>query len=438
LLAQEIIRKKRDGKALTEAEIHFFIKHINSNHIAESQMAALAMALYFNEMNSQERLALTLAMRDNGPRLDWQGLSLNGPLVDKHSTGGIGDISSLIVGPMVAACGGYLPMISGRGSRYAQGTLSKLEAIPGIDIYPESARLQQIVQQVGVAIVGQRRTLAPVGKRLYAMGEQTATLDGISLFTACTLAKKLASGLDALVVDVKVGSGSIITDVSHASHMAASMIEVAMAAGCHCSALLTDMNQVLGGSVGNALEVHEALRFLRGEYQHPRLLEVVLALGEEMLLASRLVDDRQLARCRLQRVLASGAATEVFGRMVAAQGGPVDFLEHAERYLPQALLSKAVFAQQPGFVADIDVRQLSLILSELGGASQRSGCLVDDSVGLSQLVEVGRYVDNQCPLAVIHANSEQDWQHAADNLLRTVYLSDSKPLLPPVVYPGRA
>ncbi|GAB7269656.1 hypothetical protein DZS_10490 [Dickeya ananatis] len=234
---------------------------MRDNTVSEGQIAALAMTIFFHDMTMDERVSLTLAMRDSGTVLDWSGLHLNGPLVDKHSTGGVGDVTSLMLGPMVAACGGYVPMISGRGLGHTGGTLDKLESIPGLDIFPDDEVFRQIIRQVGVAIIGQTSSLAPADKRFYATRDITATVDSIPLITASILAKKLAEGLDALVMDVKVGSGAFMPTYEQSEQLAKAIVGVANNAGCRTSALLTDMNQVLASSAGNALEVREAVRF---------------------------------------------------------------------------------------------------------------------------------------------------------------------------------
>ncbi|MSE16354.1 thymidine phosphorylase, partial [Pantoea agglomerans] len=338
-LPQEIIRKKRDGHALTEEEIRFFINGVRDNTVSEGQIAALAMTIYFHDMTLPERVALTMAMRDSGTVLNWKSLNLNGPVVDKHSTGGVGDVTSLMLGPMVAACGGYVPMISGRGLGHTGGTLDKLEAIPGFDIFPSDDRFREIIKQVGVAIIGQTSSLAPADKRFYATRDITATVDSIPLITASILAKKLAEGLDALVMDVKVGSGAFMPTYEASESLAQSIVGVANGAGCQTTALLTDMNQVLASSAGNALEVREAVRFLTGEERNPRLLEVTLALCSEMLVSGKLAASDTEARQKLMMVLDNGKAAEVFGRMVAAQQGPADFVERYDAYLPSPMLS---------------------------------------------------------------------------------------------------
>lgn len=433
-LPQEIIRKKRDGHALTEEEIRFFINGVRDNTVSEGQIAALAMTIYFHDMTLPERVALTMAMRDSGTVLNWKSLNLNGPVVDKHSTGGVGDVTSLMLGPMVAACGGYVPMISGRGLGHTGGTLDKLEAIPGFDINPCDDRFREIIKQVGVAIIGQTSSLAPADKRFYATRDITATVDSIPLITASILAKKLAEGLDALVMDVKVGSGAFMPTYEASESLAQSIVGVANGAGCQTTALLTDMNQVLASSAGNALEVREAVRFLTGEERNPRLLEVTLALCSEMLVSGKLAASDTEARQKLMTVLDNGKAAEVFGRMVAAQQGAADFVERYDAYLPQAMLSKPVYADQPGIVSSMDTRALGLAVVAMGGGRQRASDSIDYSVGLSDMITLGERADAQRPLAIIHASSEDKWQEAAAAVKAALVLGNSAPAETPVVY----
>ncbi|EMF4671586.1 thymidine phosphorylase [Providencia stuartii] len=433
-LAQEIIRKKRDGKPLSEEEIRFFINGVLDNSVSEGQIAALAMTIYFNDMTMAERVALTLAMRDSGTVLNWKSLNLNGPLVDKHSTGGVGDVTSLMLGPMVAACGGYVPMISGRGLGHTGGTLDKLEAIPNFDIFPNDERFRDIIRDVGVAIIGQTSSLAPADKRFYATRDITATVDSIPLITASILGKKLAEGLDALVMDVKVGSGAFMPTYEKSEQLAESIVKVANGAGCKTTALLTDMNEVLASSAGNAVEVREAVQFLTGEYRNPRLYEVTMALCVEMLVSGSLAANREEARQKLQAVLDNGKAAEVFGRMVAAQKGPSDFVENYNKYLPTAVLSKAVYAEKAGIITAMDTRALGMSVVTLGGGRRKATDPIDYSVGLSDIAALGTSVDNQTPLAIIHANSEKSWEEAAKEVRAAMVIGDQKPETTPMVY----
>ena len=433
-LAQEIIRKKRDGHALSDEEIRFFINGIRDNTVSEGQIAALAMTIFFNDMSMPERVSLTMAMRDSGTVLDWKSLHLNGPIVDKHSTGGVGDVTSLMLGPMVAACGGYVPMISGRGLGHTGGTLDKLEAIPGFNIFPDDNQFRKMIKEVGVAIIGQTHSLAPADKRFYATRDITATVDSIPLITASILAKKLAEGLDALVMDVKVGNGAFMPTYELSGLLAEAIVGVANGAGVRTTALLTDMNQVLASSAGNAVEVREAVQFLTGEYRNPRLFDVTLALCVEMLLSGNLAQNEAEARAKLQAVLDNGSAAEIFGRMVAAQQGPTDFIENYNKYLPVAAIRKPVYADNPGFVSSIDTRDLGLAVVSMGGGRRQASDIIDYSVGITDMARLGDKVDTSHPLAVIHAKDETSWQEAAKSVKAAINIGTKAPQETPTVY----
>ncbi|WP_213845713.1 thymidine phosphorylase [Escherichia coli] len=418
-LAQEIIRKKRDGHALSDEEIRFFINGIRDNTISEGQIAALAMTIFFHDMTMPERVSLTMAMRDSGTVLDWKSLHLNGPIVDKHSTGGVGDVTSLMLGPMVAACGGYIPMISGRGLGHTGGTLDKLESIPGFDIFPDDNRFREIIKDVGVAIIGQTSSLAPADKRFYATRDITATVDSIPLITASILAKKLAEGLDALVMDVKVGSGAFMPTYELSEALAEAIVGVANGAGVRTTALLTDMNQVLASSAGNAVEVREAVQFLTGEYRNPRLFDVTMALCVEMLISGKLAKDDAEARAKLQAVLDNGIKQRQ--NLVA-------------KYLPTAMLTKAVYADTEGFVSEMDTRALGMAVVAMGGGRRQASDTIDYSVGFTDMARLGDQVDGQRPLAVIHAKDENSWQEAAKAVKAAIKLADKAPESTPTVY----
>ena len=421
MLPQEIIRRKRDGLALRDAEIDDLIEGLTSGRISEGQIAAFAMAVFFNGMSRAETVALTRAMTASGQRLRWNDLA--GPVVDKHSTGGIGDKVSLILAPLIAACGAYVPMISGRGLGHTGGTLDKLDSIPGYRTAPDIARLRQVVREVGCAIIGQTDDLAPADRRLYAIRDVTATVESTPLITASILSKKLAAGLDALVMDVKVGSGAFLPSLAAARELATSLVEVANGAGLRCSALLTDMSQCLGRTAGNALEVQEAIDLLAGRAADPRLREVTLALAAELL---ALVGE-PAARERLEQALASGAAAERFGRMAQALGGPADLLEHPARHLPQAPVQRPVDLPQAGFVAAIDARALGLAVVALGGGRQRPSDTIDHAVGLAEVKAIGAAVGRAEPFAIVHARDDAAAAAAAEHLAAAVTVTADPP-----------
>ncbi|MCQ4110298.1 thymidine phosphorylase [Aeromonas sp. JL9] len=433
-LPQEIIRKKRNGEALSTQEIQFFVQGITNNTIGEGQIAALAMAVYFKDMTMDERVALTCAMRDSGMVLTWDHLNLGGPIVDKHSTGGVGDVVSLMLGPMVAACGGFVPMISGRGLGHTGGTLDKLDAIPGYQTSVDNDRFLKVVKEAGVAIIGQTGDLAPADKRIYAVRDITATVESIAMITGSILSKKLASGLEALVMDVKVGSGAFMPTFEASEELAKSIVAVANGAGCRTSALLTDMNQVLASSAGNAVEVREAVRYLTGEYRNPRIHEVTMALCAEMLISAGLASDERDARGKLQAVLDNGKAAEIFGRMVTGLGGPADFMERYDAYLPKAAIVRPVFAANSGFVTAMDTRELGLAVVAMGGGRRAAGDKLDYAVGLTDFIRLGQSVDADKPIAMIHAQTEEQYAQAASMVLAAVRIGGERPEALPEVY----
>ncbi|ELC7282465.1 thymidine phosphorylase [Aeromonas veronii] len=433
-LPQEIIRKKRNGEALSTQEIQFFVQGITNNTIGEGQIAALAMAVYFKDMTMDERVALTCAMRDSGMVLTWDHLNLGGPIVDKHSTGGVGDVVSLMLGPMVAACGGFVPMISGRGLGHTGGTLDKLDAIPGYQTSVDNDRFLKVVKEAGVAIIGQTGDLAPADKRIYAVRDITATVESVAMITGSILSKKLASGLEALVMDVKVGSGAFMPTFEASEELAKSIVAVANGAGCRTSALLTDMNQVLASSAGNAVEVREAVRYLTGEYRNPRIHEVTMALCAEMLISAGLASDERDARTKLQAVLDNGKAAEIFGRMVTGLGGPADFMERYDAYLPKAAIVRPVFAANSGFVTAMDTRELGLAVVAMGGGRRAAGDKLDYAVGLTDFIRLGQSVDADKPIAMIHAQTEEQYAQAASMVQAAVRIGGQRPEALPEVY----
>ena len=402
-LPQEIIRKKRDGAALTKDEIAAFVHGITQDVVSEGQIAAFAMAVYFNGMTSAERVALTLAMRDSGRVLDWKPLNLPGPIVDKHSTGGVGDVVSLMLGPMVAACGGYVPMISGRGLGHTGGTLDKLDSIPGYQTNITNEKFQQVVRDVGVAIIGQTADLAPADKRMYATRDVTATVESIPLITASILSKKLAAGLDALVMDVKAGSGAFMPTMEKSIELAKSIVEVGNGAGVKTSAIITDMNESLAPCAGNAIEVVCAIDYLTGKSRPARLHEVTMALCTELLLTAGIADSEAAATQALTRCLEQGRAAEIFTKMVVALGGPHDLLDAPAQYFAAAPVVKTVHAARDGFITAIDTRALGLAVVSLGGGRRRASDKIDFAVGLNDFAALSAHVKTGEVLATVHA-----------------------------------
>ncbi|MGO3056568.1 MAG: thymidine phosphorylase [Halomonas sp.] len=416
MLPQELIRLKRDGNPLAAADIKTFIQGIADDRISDAQIGAFTMAVFLNGMSREEVVALTIATRDSGHVMQWDSLNLPGPVVDKHSTGGVGDLVSLVLGPWVAACGAFVPMISGRGLGHTGGTLDKLESIPGYDPYPAPERFGDVVKSTGVAIIGQTGNLAPADKRIYGVRDVTATVESIPLITASILGKKLASGLDALVMDVKVGSGAFMPTTEKSHELAKSIASVATHAGTPTTALLTDMSQPLAPCAGNAVEIIETLELLRGERPNSRVMQVTRELAVEMLMAGKLAKSREDALSQLEKALTSGAAAEVFARMVRELGGPGDFMERSDSYLAKANVVKPVYAEQSGNVLRIDTRAVGMSVVELGGGRLRNDASIDHSVGFSAIAELGTQVDNQQPLAFVHARSDEEADRAAAQL----------------------
>ena len=416
---QEIIRDKRDGRELSAADIKGLVAGLACERVSDSQVAAFAMAVFFKGMNRAETVALTEAMRDSGDVLDWAFLER--PVVDKHSTGGIGDNVSLMLAPIVAACAAAVPMISGRGLGHTGGTLDKLEAIPGYCVTPDAETFRRVVREVGCAIVGPTGRFAPADGRIYAIRDVTATVESVPMIVASILSKKLAAGLDGLVLDVKCGSGAFMPDIKDARALAQNLVAVANGAGLNTMALLTRMDEALASSAGNAVEVANAVRFLTGEQRDSALADVTLALAGEMLVAAGLAADAASGRAMALQGLASGAAATSFGRMVAGLGGPVDFIERMETYLPKAPIVRPVLSDSDGTIVAIDARALGMAVVALGGGRSHPKDIVDPSVGFTNLKRIGDRVDRGEPLAMVHAASE-DATEAAGRALRAAYV----------------
>jgi len=411
MLPAEVIRRKRDGAALTREEIDFLVDGIAGGGLSDAQVGALAMACFLRGLDAGEQVALTEAMTRSGTVLEWD---VGRPVLDKHSTGGVGDKVSLMLAPIVAACGGAVPMISGRGLGHTGGTLDKLDAIPGYDTAPSLERFRAVVAEAGCAIVGQTADLAPADRRLYAVRDATGTVESIPLIVASILSKKLAAGLERLVMDVKFGSGAFMAAPEDARTLAEALVQVAGGAGLATVALLTDMDEVLGSTAGNALEVAEAAAYLRGDAREPRLHEVTLAL------CAALVD------ADVERALGSGAAYERFERMVAALGGDL-------RGLPSAPVVRPAAPERSGYVAAVDCRAVGLVVTALGGNRARETDAIDPAVGLAEVAPAGAAVGPDRPLALVHARSEADAESAAAALRRAVTIADEPPAPRPVV-----
>jgi thymidine phosphorylase len=392
------------------------------------------MAVYFNDMNMDERVAFTLAMRDSGQVMEWKSLNLPGPVVDKHSTGGVGDVVSLMLGPMIAACGGFVPMISGRGLGHTGGTLDKFDSIPGYCTVPDPELFRKVVKDVGVAIIGQTAQLAPADKRFYGIRDVTATVESVAMITGSILSKKLAAGLDALVMDVKVGTGAFMPTYEKSVELAESIVKVGNGAGTRTSAILTGMNESLSPAAGNALEVCVAMDYLSGRSRPARLHEVTMALCAEMLVISGISATDEAARAKLQAALDSGEAAERFARMVTALGGPADLMEKPDAYLEQAPVIVPVPAPASGYATATDCRALGLAVVSLGGGRVRPQDAIDFAVGLDGLVELGDKVEAGQPLAMVHARTEAAAEKAVREVQAAYVIGATKAAAEPMIY----
>jgi thymidine phosphorylase len=431
MIPQEIIRRKRNGETLSTEEIEAFIAALAAGRLSEGQIGAFAMAVWFKGMSRAETVALTLSMARSGNMLDWR--DIDRPIADKHSTGGVGDNVSLMLAPIAAACGLAVPMISGRGLGHTGGTLDKLESIPGYGITPDAALFRKAVKDVGCAIIGQTGSLAPADGRLYAVRDVTATVDSVPLITASILSKKLAAGLQTLVLDVKTGNGAFMTDHEEAMILAAALVEVANGAGVKTSALITDMNQPLADAAGNAVEIWNCLDFLAGKKSGTQLEEIVLAFAAEMLVSSGVSSSLPEGEAMARNALSSGRAAEAFGRMVSVLGGPADFVEKPSKYLKTAAVQKTVLAPESGWLSSCDARDVGMAVIDLGGGRRHPSDKIDHSVGFSDLLPLGTQIEKGQPVATVHAADETAAARAAAGILATYRIAGGKPDLPAVI-----
>ncbi len=434
MLFADVIQKKRDGGELTAAEIEFFVKGLADDSIPAEQVSALAMAVIFKSMTFDEAAKLTTEMASSGTVLNWDAEELGGPVIDKHSTGGVGDKVSFLLAPIAAACGCFVPMISGRGLGHTGGTLDKIASIPGYQATPDFDLFKKVVKDTGCAIIGQTADLAPADRRFYAIRDVTATVESVPLITASILSKKIAAGLEGLVMDVKVGTGAFMTSIERATKLAKSIIRTAATAGLKTHALITDMNEALGQTAGNAIEIAESVEFLKNENREARLNEVVVALCAEMLIVTGIEKDNGAARSKVETSITSGAAAEVFSKMIAALGGPADFLDKYTKYLPKAPVYKPVHPEEVGFLAEVDAHAVGSAIIELGGGRQQLGEELDLAVGISDIAQIGELVGTDRPLAVVHAASEDDADLASELIAHACTISADRPDERPIVY----
>ncbi len=424
MIPQEIIRKKRENKILTNQEIEAFVKGLINNSFSDSHVAAMSMAIYLNGMDMEETLNLTNAMTHSGNILNWENKIENSFICDKHSTGGVGDKVSLLLAPIIAACGGYVPMISGRGLGHTGGTLDKFDSIPGYNTQPDIETFQKVVKKIGCAIIGQTSNLAPADKRLYAIRDIVGTVESIPLITSSILSKKIAAGLDSLILDVKVGNGSFNPTREIANNLAKSLVSVAKNAGLKCRAILTDMNEVLGFNAGHSLEVIECIDYLIGNNKNKKLESITNTLSAELLCMNDKNLSMDSALKKITEVQKNGQAAEKFEKMVAALGGSKNLLSNYKKILPSAKFGEEIFCNREGYIKSILTRELGILLIELGGGRKKITDKIDYSVGFSNVISVGTKVNKKTPLLKIHAKKEEDIQNIKKNIQECFIISD--------------
>jgi len=424
--ARAIIAKLRDKKVPSEDELRWFAKGLADGAVSDAQAGAFAMAALLNGLGEAGRVHLTTAMRDSGDVLKWD---LPGPVVDKHSTGGIGDCVSLILAPALAACGVYVPMISGRGLGHTGGTLDKMEAIPGVSAQISEAKLRRLVADVGCAVVGATGRIAPADRRLYAVRDVTATVESIDLITASILSKKLAAGLDSLVLDVKVGTGAFMKTAEDARALARSLVDTANGAGCRTAALVTDMNEPLAPVLGNALEVAICMEVMAGNRAAaPRLHDLTVALGGRLLALAGEPEDE--GEARITAAISCGKAMENFAKMVHQLGGPPDMSDDWHTHLPKAAVVGEVRARRSGYIAHIDGQALGLAVVGMGGGRRVETDKIDPSVGLTDVLGLGARVEKGQPLCLVHARDDASAEATAQAVLAAITLGDRPEPLP--------
>jgi thymidine phosphorylase len=428
--ARSIIAKLRQKTTPTKAELGWFAQGLADLSVSDAQAGAFAMAVCLNGLDDSGRAALTLAMRDSGQVLRW---SLDGPVLDKHSTGGVGDCVSLILAPALAACGAYVPMISGRGLGHTGGTLDKLESIPGVTTTLDETRFRSVVSDAGCAIVSASAHIAPADKRLYAVRDVTATVESLDLITASILSKKLAAGLDGLVLDVKTGSGAFMKSLTEARALAQALTRTANASGCPTTAIVSDMSQPLAASLGNALEIVEVMKVLTGR-NSGRLVDICAALGGTLLASAGLAEDQNKGGAAITAAIGDGRAAERFGKMVAAMGGPVQFVESWARFLPEAPVISEVIAARDGYINAIDGEALGLAVVAMGGGRQVESDTIDPAVGISDVLALGTKVSKGQPIARLHAAREETARKTAQTIQAAIGISAKKPKLPDLIH----
>jgi pyrimidine-nucleoside phosphorylase len=428
LRPQDVIRKKRDGQSLSRAEIEFFIGGVTNGRVADYQISALLMAIYLNGMDQDEQQILTEAMLNSGKILDFTDIPK--PKADKHSTGGVGDKTSIIIAPLVAACGVCVPMISGRGLGHTGGTLDKLESIPGYSVNLSLSAFKDVLLDVGYAMAGQTAELAPADKKMYALRDATATVEAIPLIVASIISKKGAAGLDAMIIDVKVGNGAFMRDQSRATELAHALVSTGNSCGIKTRALLTDMNQPLGAAVGNSLEVKECIEILRGEASEGAqpVRDISLELCAHMLLLANVDENIEAAHARLQNVLRSGEALECLRRNIVAQGGEPRVCDAPDKFLPLVHTSVKVESPRSGYITKVDTTEIGHAIAAIGGGRVRIEDTIDPTVGFIAEVKLGDQVKSGETIGVVYCQDDAAAREAVQRIQAAYHVTD-EPLL---------
>ena len=425
MIPQEIIRKKRDGYSLTEEEIQIFVRGLTDKSLSDEQIAAMSMAIFLNDMSSQETVWMTHAMKNSGDTIDWKNTVDTDLVCDKHSTGGVGDKTSLLLAPILAACELFVPMISGRGLGHTGGTLDKFDSIPGYNTQPNIDTFKKVVKDVGCAIIGQTSNLAPADKKLYSIRDVVGTVESIPLITSSILSKKIASGIKSLILDVKVGNGSFNSNLNIAESLAKSLVSVAKGANLKCEALITDMNQILGTSAGHSLEVIECVEYLTTKKRNNRLQIITNDLASSLLMMIKGISKEE-ALNQINLVLDNGAAAEKFEKMIYALGGPRSFLTSYKKDLNINLKIKEVLSNRNGWIKEINTRKLGLLLIELGGGRKQIDDKINYYVGYDNVLGIGDYVDKNTPIIKIFYSSEDNLNKIKDEIADCFILTDNK------------
>ena len=424
MIPQEIIRKKRDKKTLSKKEISLFVNGLTDGSFSDPQVAAMSMAIFSNGMSREETVDLTEAMTTSGDIISWADIVDDDLVCDKHSTGGVGDKTSIILAPILAACGLFVPMISGRGLGHTGGTLDKFDSIKGYNTQPDLDTFKNVVKDVGCAIIGQTENLAPADKKLYSIRDIVGTVESLPLITSSILSKKIASGLKTLVLDVKVGNGSFNSSLEIARDLSHSLVQVAQGAGLQCEAILTDMNQVLGKSAGHTLEMLECIRFLLNKEKDIRLEKITYELTSSILMMSQNLSKDEAIK-KINTVVSSGLAAEKFEKMVHALGGPVDILSSYKKYLEVSSFKKEIFSKRAGWIKNIKTRELGLILIELGGGRKQITDKINYNVGYNNVLNVGDKIDSSQPILTVYTDSINDYENVREKIEDCFIISDS-------------